>query len=446
MRIALDDLEAFAPRPAVAGDKQATWDLYADAICSEAFALVLERRGINSPLRWAHLVARLSHECGGFTKIWESGAYSAERIVAVFGSGHSAKVSSGEASRLAGNAYALFERVYGIGNPLMAARLGNKVAGDGYNFRGLGPGQITGGDAHRKYAEEIGCTVQELVHPINALHATAIMWQDKGCRELSDADDARAICKRWNGALNGLEDQLAQLARAKKIWPTAGPVAVPLTPAGNVARSLKLGDSDFDADGPADEIKGWQELLAKAGFHPGTIDGHFGKLTKRAVIAFQGAHALPATGEIDHATGQAIAAAEPVHIAGGIAGRASLTGDDLLAQGSRIVGSFRAIAWRALAGVWAGAIAIFDKLLGFDVLSGLITHGEKIAASVKRTSALLAPFVDPQLLLGIGIVIVASGLYSYARKGEAARVSDSQTGATIGAGGTATAQPAGAKP
>ncbi|HYU33726.1 MAG TPA: L,D-transpeptidase [Thermoanaerobaculia bacterium] len=54
-----------------------------------------------------------------------------------------------------------------------------------------------------------------------------------------------------------------------------------------------------------------QILLDRSGFSPGAIDGQGGSNTKKALAAFQAAHGLPASGELDQATWQALAAGGP---------------------------------------------------------------------------------------------------------------------------------------
>ncbi len=46
------------------------------------------------------------------------------------------------------------------------------------------------------------------------------------------------------------------------------------------------------------DVRAAQGLLAGLGFYYGTVDGHYGPATRSAVLAFQNAHGLPATGEV----------------------------------------------------------------------------------------------------------------------------------------------------
>lgn len=93
----------------------------------------------------AYIIATVYHETGGkMVPVRENMNYSADRILAVFGSKHSAKVTSAEAKKLARNPEALAERVYGLGNPKKARELGNTLPGDGWKYRGGGLDQRTG--------------------------------------------------------------------------------------------------------------------------------------------------------------------------------------------------------------------------------------------------------------------------------------------------------------
>jgi predicted chitinase len=210
-------IERLAPRPKDKA-KAKIWDGYVDALLSPEGQALLMAFGISSKLRLAHILAQWLHESGGLTLIWESSAYSAKRIMEIFGVGrHSAKVTWAEASRLAYNGPALFDRVYGIGNPKKARELGNKDPGDGYRYRGCGIVQLTGRADHEKCAKKIGCKVDEIERPINSIHAALIEWKAKGCNGLADADNFLAITKRINGGTNGLNARRMYLARAKRL-------------------------------------------------------------------------------------------------------------------------------------------------------------------------------------------------------------------------------------
>jgi predicted chitinase len=212
-----DVLQKLCPRPANAG-KAKIWDGYVDALTSPKCAELFATFDITTKLRLAHVLAQWCHECAGFTLIWESGAYSAKRIVQIFGVGrHSAKVTAAEASRLAYNGPALFDRVYGLGNPKKAKELGNRQKGDGWRYRGCGIVQLTGRAAHEQYAEEIGCAVSDLEKPINAIHGALLEWKEKKCNVPADKDDIRAVTKKVNGGYNGLAEREMYLAKAKRL-------------------------------------------------------------------------------------------------------------------------------------------------------------------------------------------------------------------------------------
>lgn len=108
--------------------------------------------GITTPQRMAHFLAQVFWESGGLTIEYENGNYSAKRLIEIFGvNRHSAAITSDEAQRLAYHPEAIFERVYGLGNPKKARELGNTEPGDGYRYRGTGLLQTTGrGNFRRK--------------------------------------------------------------------------------------------------------------------------------------------------------------------------------------------------------------------------------------------------------------------------------------------------------
>lgn len=185
---------------------------YLDAI--EHGDALFKKHGITTPMRLAHFLAQICHESGGLSIEWESGNYSAERLVEIFGVGHhSAAVTREEADRLARHPALIFERVYGLGNPKKARELGNTEHGDGFRYRGGGLMQTTGRANYRRMGQK--CGVDFEAHPelvLSADHAlkpALAEWTEGNLNAAADRDDIRAITRRINGGLNGLADREA---------------------------------------------------------------------------------------------------------------------------------------------------------------------------------------------------------------------------------------------
>lgn len=178
------------------------------------------KHGITTPLRLAHFLAQCLHETGGLRIEWESGAYTSSRLLQIFGVGvHSAKVTPDEAMQLAMDGPAIFERVYGLGNPKKAAELGNTRPGDGYKYRGGGIMQTTGRANYRRMGNRVGVDFE--AHPewvVSAEHAlkpALAEWSEGKLNDAADRDDIRAITRRINGGYNGLADRQVWLSRAR---------------------------------------------------------------------------------------------------------------------------------------------------------------------------------------------------------------------------------------
>lgn len=231
LRLTRDDLQHIAPRPKTTA-KATTWDNYVAAFTSKEAEALFAKYEVNTPQRARHFLATVVGETN-LSVLWESGAYSASRIVEVFGAGHhSSAIKPSEAAMIASlgvdewgrgpRADALFERAYGY-KTKVGKGLGNIEKGDGAKYPGLGPLQITGRYAHEKYANKIGIPVADLAKPINCLHAALIEWTEKNCNKYADNDDAVSIRKLINGGslnvslsrINGLPQVMAALRLAK---------------------------------------------------------------------------------------------------------------------------------------------------------------------------------------------------------------------------------------
>ena len=256
MQLNRDDIVAICPPPR-SRSKRIIWDAYVSALTSPEAGRLLESYGVTTPLRVQHLLATFAAETN-FALIWESGIYRASVLYATFRAGrHSARVTRAEAERLcaitgqirtpygelaSAKEYAIFERVYGLGNPKKAKALGNTLPGDGYRYRGCGLIQTTGKFAHMTVAKEIGCRVEDLAKPINALHAALIEWDERNCERYADRDDVISIRKLINAGtlkasvarINGLPEARRALAIAKRV---ITPEDFNSPPAANVAGS-----------------------------------------------------------------------------------------------------------------------------------------------------------------------------------------------------------------
>lgn len=181
---------------------------------------LFSKAGINTPLRLAHFLAQCLHETGGLTITYESGNYKAARIMEIFGIGHhSAAVKESEAAQLAGDGPALFERVYGLGNPKKAKELGNLQPGDGWRYRGCGIMQTTGRANYREMGKKCGVDFEghpELVLSAeHALKPALAEWTAGNLNAAADRDDILTITKRINGGTNGLDDRKAWFAKVR---------------------------------------------------------------------------------------------------------------------------------------------------------------------------------------------------------------------------------------
>lgn len=257
----------------------------------DAFARTadLNAAGLVTPLRLAQFMTHVAHETQGFTRLRESGKYSAKRISEVFGVGrHSAAVTPAEASRLAGDERALFERVYGLGNPRKAKELGNLYAGDGYAYRGGGAMHSTGRDAYTRLGLADDPDAIETAE--HCLRGALDHWTLTGCNALADVNDLRATTKKVNGGYNGYDDRVAWF---NKIWP--------------LLRDEESAPESWKAARPSEATRLLQGQLRDLGYDI-KADGLYGPATTDAVVAFQRANGLAADGIAGELTTSAIAA------------------------------------------------------------------------------------------------------------------------------------------
>lgn len=261
---------------------------------------LLDQYGITTALRRVNLVCQVLGETGGGTLIQESGNYTASRILQIFGAGHhSAGIQPAEANRLAHDGPALFDRVYGLGNPHKAHELGNTKLGDGWKFRGTGPLQSTGRGAAHRWGERCHADFETdplvMVRPEFIMLPPLLEWAENKLNEAADHDDTRRIRRAINGGYNGMENVQHW---HDVLWP--------------LLRADNDNEQAWGAAAPSNTTAALQEQLKAIGYSgPLTVDGKYGPRTIRAVKWFQ---TIAGLSRIDGAAGPVTIAALSVRL------------------------------------------------------------------------------------------------------------------------------------
>lgn len=288
------------------------------------WSTAVEKARLTTKNRACHFLAQIMTETGGLRLLSESGAYSYNSILKIFGaaqyskplggSGHSAGIAPNEARRIAALPLAqrgpvLFNRVYGVGNPTKMKEFGNTGPNDGWLYRGSGMMQATGKINYAAMQKKTGLPLvahPELLHvPDSAFMAAYLEWiQDGRCGAAADRDDVVTVRKVINGGKNGLTECRTYLAKAKKALADyesspLGFVAQQQDAPADLSDDTLEDDVDEDAapaigpvvaSGP--DVKGDPELysvqwrLKAMNFTPGLIDGDWGSGTAGAIAGF----------------------------------------------------------------------------------------------------------------------------------------------------------------
>lgn len=168
---------------------------------------VMEKFGINTPLRLAHFLSQCGHESGNFRLTQEGLSYSAKGLQSTFKKYFPSEALALQYQR---NAQKIANRVY-------ASRMGNgdEASGDGYKFRGRGYIQLTGKTnytAFDKTVEDDILANPDLVATKYPLLSAAWFWSKNGLNTIADAGSGEDIVtratKKVNGGTIGLADRL----------------------------------------------------------------------------------------------------------------------------------------------------------------------------------------------------------------------------------------------
>ncbi len=171
---------------------------------------VFPAHGIDTPLRIAHFLAQVLHESAKMRFVQENLNYSAEALLRVF----KKYFTEAEAREYARKPEKIGSRVY-------ANRMDNgpESSGDGFRYRGRGLIQLTGKRNYRKFSQWIDdedvLTQPDRVAERYAVDSAVYYWRTHDLNALADLDDVKAVTVAINGGVNGLDDRMMLLEKAK---------------------------------------------------------------------------------------------------------------------------------------------------------------------------------------------------------------------------------------
>jgi putative chitinase len=168
---------------------------------------VMDKFGINTPLRLAHFLAQCGHESGGFRLTKENLNYSAKGLMGIFKKYFPTEAKAKEYER----------KPEKIANLVYGGRMGNgpEPTGDGAKYCGRGFIQLTGKDNYTAFGKSINEDIAsnpQIVADKYALLSAAWFFNKNKLHIMADggATDAvvTSITKRVNGGTIGLPDRI----------------------------------------------------------------------------------------------------------------------------------------------------------------------------------------------------------------------------------------------
>ena len=172
----------------------------------EEIPFIMEKFGIDNPLKLSHFLSQCAHESGNFKFLNENLNYSADGLRKIFPK----YLPTIEAA----NKYA--RQPEKIANKVYGGRMGNgdEASGDGYKFRGRGFIQLTGKDnyaAFDKFVDDDIMANPDLVATKYPLTSAAFFFHKNKLWDICDKghthDVVLAVTKRVNGGTHGLTDR-----------------------------------------------------------------------------------------------------------------------------------------------------------------------------------------------------------------------------------------------
>lgn len=164
--------------------------------------------GADTADRQACFVAQIIHESRDLACMSESFNYSAERLLVIW-----PRHFTRETAQLYGRTATHVANEQMIANTAYANRNGNGTieSGDGWRYRGRGPGQLTGRANYAACGRELGIDLvrypEQVAQPAIGCLAFAWFWKSHGLNALADAGDVVRISMAVNGGALGLRER-----------------------------------------------------------------------------------------------------------------------------------------------------------------------------------------------------------------------------------------------
>jgi putative chitinase len=252
------------------------------AALAEVLNELFPKYSITTLNRASGFIAQCGHESNGFTVLKENLNYSAQGLRGIFG-----KYFKDDAT-----AAAYARQPEKIANKVYASRMGNgdESSGDGYRFRGRGAIQLTGTTNYTSFAKSINKSIVETIAYLDtlegAVESACWFWKENNINSFCDENDIVGMTKRINGGTNGIDDRTSHYIHAKEVLASVF--------GSSVYESINYVTVKLDSNN--DTVKAVQKAIGL------TIDGQFGPVTERAVIAWQIKNGLVADGIVGPAT------------------------------------------------------------------------------------------------------------------------------------------------
>lgn len=193
---------------------------------------LLDRNGINTPLRLAHFFAQLDHESNGGKRLVENLNYSKEGLLKIFKSDfdtNNDRVLSPTEIKVA---ELLARKPEEIANFVYADQGGNGgvTSGDGWKYRGRGFIQLTLRNNYALAEKETGLKLLSnpdlLLQEANAMVISIWFWTRNEINRFADIDNLDGVSDLVNkgrktiriGDANGYDDRAEKLKKYKKIF------------------------------------------------------------------------------------------------------------------------------------------------------------------------------------------------------------------------------------